>query len=173
MKPGKHYFMVRLDPPSSGDSFQATSAIKDGSPTKKTSEYDFESAKSFMTDSSNAKGREAAYYSHATIAPYRSEDIPVHVKTYGSLSTELVFKKNISVFKDWKENTGKILDSCCEHDFANWKIPNMPKFKGPDSAEELGYIKDMLRKNIEELEMIHLYYASESTFPFATSFNIY
>ena len=72
---------------------------------------------------------EPKYYSHVTIAPFRSEEIPVNIKTYGSVTTEHVFKKNNSVFRDWKENTDKILNACAEHDFTYWKIPKMPKFK--------------------------------------------
>ena len=74
------------------------------------------------------------------------------------------------MFKDWKENTDKILSSCCEHDFANWKIPNMPKFKA--EPEELEMVKDLISKHIDILKIIHISYASENTFPYAAAFNI-
>lgn len=123
-----------------------------------------------MSDSSNGKLQDVAYFSHATIAPYRSEDIPVHVKTYGTLSTEIVFKKNKSVFKDWKDNTDKILGACLDHDTANWKIPKMPKFK--TDLEELDLVKDIIKTNIELLKIIHIYYASENAFPYASNLAI-
>ena len=109
------------------------------------------------------------WYSHSTIAPFRSEEIPLNPKTYGTLTTEIVFKKNKSVFKDWKENTDKILKACAEHDFECWKIPNMPKFRDDD---ELKRVKDIIAKNIEILKIIHIYYASENNFPYAGALSI-
>ncbi len=38
------------------------------------------------------------------MAPYRDEDIPINVKAYGTKRIVYVFKKNNSVFRDWKED---------------------------------------------------------------------
>ena len=65
---------------------------------------------------------EPEYFSHAIISPYRTEDIPIAEKTYSTLSSEVTFKKNQSVFKDWKEDTDTKLKGCCDHDFELWKL---------------------------------------------------
>ena len=44
---------------------------------------------------------ETQFFSHSTVAPFRTENIPIFVKTFGSKTNEIVFKKNNSVFKNW------------------------------------------------------------------------
>jgi NLR family CARD domain-containing protein 3 len=38
-----------------------------------------------------------------------------------------VFKKDTSVFKDWKEDTAEIMTKCSEHDQQHWKVPRFVK----------------------------------------------
>jgi hypothetical protein len=38
-----------------------------------------------------------------------------------------MFKKDASVFKDWKEDTVYSLKRCFEHDMKYWKVPRFVK----------------------------------------------
>jgi len=88
----------------------------------------------------------------------------------GTVTTVDVFKKNKSVFKDWKENTEKTLAACVEHDMKLWKIPNMPRFiKEP---EEYADVVKLMEQYIEVLMIVHIYYASEGAFPHASTPNM-
>jgi len=172
MKPGKHYFTVRLDPPN--ESSHGRPSIR-STPKRIEGAEEITSSKSFLSSSHHSMQTLVEYYSHSTIAPFRSEDIPVHVKTYGTLTKEVSFKKNKSVFKDWKENTGSILNACCEHDFKNWKVRNIPRFKPGTEAggpEEYAKVEELIQKNFEALKIIHITLASENSFPYASTFNI-
>ena len=83
--------------------------IKSKSTPKRLPGEGFESRSRSFASSTYSAASEVDWFSHKTIAPYRSEELPVNPKTYGTLTQEVVFKKNKSVFKDWKENTEKIL----------------------------------------------------------------
>lgn len=48
---------------------------------------------------------QSQYYVHSHTAPFRTDDIPVKVKEYGTIKIENIFSKAKSVFKDWKEDT--------------------------------------------------------------------
>ena len=52
---------------------------------------------------------EEEYYSYALIAPYREEDIPIQVKASKTKIVERKFKKEMSVFKDWREDSPYLL----------------------------------------------------------------
>ena len=43
------------------------------------------------------------------------------------MSLEKRFKKEGSVFRDWKEDTSITLSQAMEHDFSLWKIPRFVK----------------------------------------------
>ena len=101
------------------------------------------------------------------IAPYRTEDIPIAEKTYSTLSSEVTFKKNQSVFKDWKEDTDTKLKGCCDHDFELWKCNKGDQYGKGFDQQDLDKLTTMIRdKYIEPLKIIHLYYASRSNFPY-------
>jgi hypothetical protein len=97
------------------------------------------------------------------ITHYRTEEIPIIEKTYSSLSTEIVFKKNQSVFKDWKEDTDTKLKAVVEHDFALYKLTKFVK-----DEQDREKVENLIKKNLETLKIIHLYYASRSSFPYIT-----
>jgi hypothetical protein len=64
----------------------------------------------FIQDGSNSEASvdfdiQSQYYVHCHTAPFRTDDIPVKVKEYGTIKVENVFTKAKSVFKDWKEDT--------------------------------------------------------------------
>ena len=44
------------------------------------------------------------------MAPFRDEDIPINVKTFGTKKFIYVFQKNNSVFRDWREDNPERLD---------------------------------------------------------------
>lgn len=63
----------------------------------------------FIYDGSNSEASvdfdlQSQYYVHSHTAPFRTDDIPVKVKEYGTIKVENVFSKAKSVFKDWKED---------------------------------------------------------------------
>lgn len=108
MKPGKHYYIVRLDPKGARPS--ALTVRKSDTPSQTESEdldgassgYGKEDDKSIdLSD----EPQDVQYFSHTMMAPYRIEEIPTVVKQYGSKSGEVGFKKMNSVFKEWKEST--------------------------------------------------------------------
>ena len=73
------------------------------------------------------------------------------------------------MFKDWKENTEKTLAASVEHDMKLWKIPNMPRFiKEPEEYEQ---VVKLMEQYIEVLMIVHIYYASEGSFPYASHYN--
>ena len=84
---------------------------------------------SFNSDESKAdfNSGEVQYFTHTLIAPYRSEEIPTVVKTYGSIKKVAEFKKQNSVFKDWKENNPIRLGLSSVHDFGFWKLDKFVK----------------------------------------------
>ena len=61
--------------------------------------------------------KEPEYFIHSTIAPPRCEKIPQFVKQNKSSIVTRIFKKNQSVFRDWREDDDKKLETCVEHDF--------------------------------------------------------
>ena len=107
-----------IDVPIEGD--EQKTKINEGSKSK-----EMEIDAPFSDDKSDSLAMsqfEPEYFSHAIISPYRTEDIPIAEKTYSTLSSEVTFKKNQSVFKDWKEDTDTKLKGCCDHDFELWKL---------------------------------------------------
>ena len=100
------------------------------------------------------------YFTHATLAPVRLVDIPIHVKKYSTNVIEKKFEKSSSVFRDWREDTSERLSQSAEHDFQYWK---MDKFiKQLDTQEQVSAI---ITRHIGMLKSIHTYYASKSNYP--------
>jgi len=50
------------------------------------------------------------------------------------------FKKETSVFKDWKEDTNLKIKQCKDHDFKFWKTPRF--VKDPDELEKCTQLID-------------------------------
>ena len=109
MKPGKHSYIIRYDPPI----LRKVKLDKFKSKSEESIDLDYQ----------------PEYYVHSHTAPFRTDDIPVKVKEYGTIKVENIFSKAKSVFKDWKEDTPERLAQCAEHDFALWKLEKF--VKGP------------------------------------------
>lgn len=71
-----------------------------------------------------------------------------------------VFKKEHSVFRDWKEDTNSTLDQCFEYDRAHWKLSRFIK-----DAGEQEKVEKVLRKHYKKLKRIFISEASRSRFP--------
>jgi hypothetical protein len=106
---------------------------------------------------------EGEHFSHALIAPYREEDIPIQVKTSKTKIVERKFKKEMSVFKDWREDSPYILQKSAEIDKREWKAPRF--IKDPDEIEKCW---DVIWKYFAKLKDIFITMASRSNFPSVT-----
>ena len=71
-----------------------------------------------------------------------------------------VFKKETSVFKDWKEDTPQILSKAMEHDEKEWKA--MRFIKDPVEVEAC---KRVIQQNFQKLKDVFITLASRSNFP--------
>ena len=181
--------MIRLDPHSDCSNFansqlnkqsgRSSTPLRTGTPNtvgsgfqKLISNLDEDTSQTLVSNDIvlSKPQAEVEYFSHQTIAPFRSDEIPINVKQMGNLTKENTFKKPKSVFKDWKQNTTKTLASCAEHDLKHWKIPNMPMFKS--NPEEYDQVKQLIEQYIEHLMIVHIHYASEGNFPYAAAFNV-
>lgn len=71
-----------------------------------------------------------------------------------------VFKKDHSVFKDWKEDTHATLEKCFEYDQAHWKLSRFIK-----DAGEQEKVEKVLWKNYKKLKRIFISLSCRSRFP--------
>ena len=65
------------------------------------------------------------FFSHKLVSAKREEQPPVIVKTLKTTLVERSFKKELSVFKDWREDQDDTALTCIEHDLQLW---NAEKF---------------------------------------------
>ena len=72
-----------------------------------------------------------------------------------------MFKKETSVFKDWKEDTPQLLEKCKEHDKALWKTPRFVK----DPAEQ-ERCWEVVSDNFQRLKDLFLTLACRSIYPY-------
>lgn len=140
MKPGKNAYLVRKDPKS---------IIKVGYGNNET------------TDDDQELHCEPEYFSHLTQTPFRTEEIPAFVKQGKSHQKVRTFKKQNSVFKDWKEDDDKRIDAAFEHDTSHWKVPRF--VKDPDEQKHVLFL---IKKHFVTLKSIYIYYCSKSNFPY-------
>lgn len=71
------------------------------------------------------------------------------------------FEKEISVFKDWKEDNEKIYKQCIEHDQMYWKLHKFIK-----DLRELENVKEFLIEKMDIIREIHVNLQGEShSFP--------
>jgi len=55
-------------------------------------------------------------YFHKLIAPVREEDLPIEIKTSKVKLVQRKFKKEHSVFREWREDTDISLKNACDRD---------------------------------------------------------
>ena len=109
------------------------------------------------------KTAEDEIYAHTLLAPYREEDIPIQVKQSKTKTIERKFKKDASVFKEWKEDTPYILQKSAELDKREWKAPRF--IKDPEEVEKCW---EVIWKYFAKLKDIFITMASRSNFPSVT-----
>ena len=71
------------------------------------------------------------------------------------------FKKEHSVFKDWKEDTPEQIADCIEHDIKMWHVSRFIK----DDEERLA-VENVIRRFAEMLKNAFIQGASRGTFPY-------
>eukprot|EP00349_Pseudokeronopsis_sp_Brazil_P006027 CAMPEP_0202967230 /NCGR_PEP_ID=MMETSP1396-20130829/12024_1 /ASSEMBLY_ACC=CAM_ASM_000872 /TAXON_ID= /ORGANISM="Pseudokeronopsis sp., Strain Brazil" /LENGTH=291 /DNA_ID=CAMNT_0049692037 /DNA_START=293 /DNA_END=1165 /DNA_ORIENTATION=+ len=103
---------------------------------------------------------EGKMFVHNFITPVREEDIPIVVKKTKMKVTERVFKKDASVFKDWKEDTPFLLEKCMQHDKQCWKVPRF--IKDPSEQDK---VWDILVQNFKKLKDLFLTLSCRSIYP--------
>jgi len=90
------------------------------------------------------------YFPHKIIVKNRDEEIPIHVKISNRKHIVRVFKKEHSVFKDWKEDTEDSIITAIEHDFKFWKCSRFVK------EHELKEVEELTLKYGKELKNIFI-----------------
>jgi hypothetical protein len=100
------------------------------------------------------------------VAPFRTEEIPIIIKEYGSKQNTISFKKNNSIFKNWVDlDTIKKIEMSTEHDFEIWKLEKFCKDEYDQQKT-----KELIMKHFDMLKTLHLYFASRSSFPYITNY---
>ena len=97
---------------------------------------------------------------HRCIIQAREETIPPYVKEGKSHVQQRVFKKETSVFRDWREDRGHMYDSCFKADTSHWKVHRLIK-----NVEDYTACEELLRANFARLKKIFIVQASKSGFP--------
>jgi hypothetical protein len=107
------------------------------------------------------KSPDKSYSIHRLMVPVRTEEIPIVVRP--SKNKEVVerkFRKETSVFREWKEDTPLTFEKLSELDRKQWKAPRFIKDEDEEQA-----CWDVIVKYMPILKEIHIYLASNSTFP--------
>ena len=95
--------------------------------------------------------RDAAFRFHyrRLIVGTREEPIPNYAKQLKANNYSHTFRKELSIWRDWQEDTPKILQQCRDHDFKYWKLK---RFCG---TYELGAsITELIKNNYVQLKDI-------------------
>ena len=74
---------------------------------------------------------------------------------------ERVFKKETSVFREWKEDTPHVLNKAMELDQKEWKAARF--IKDPAEVESCWRV---IKQNFSKLKDVFITMASKSSFPF-------
>jgi hypothetical protein len=82
------------------------------------------------------------------------------VKAAKSHIQQRVFKKETSVFREWREDTESMFSSCFASDTSHWKVQRL--IKNPD---DFLACEALLRKHFARLKKIFIVQASKSGFP--------
>jgi hypothetical protein len=94
------------------------------------------------------------------VVPPRAEEVPPYPKPLRSKQVARVFRKEHSVFKDWKEDTQETLDKCFKYDQAHWKLPRFIK-----DEKDLANVEKTIKRHYKKLKRIFIGEASHSGFP--------
>lgn len=97
---------------------------------------------------------------HRCIIQAREETIPPFVKEGKSHIAQRTFKKETSVFKDWRDDREHTFDTCFKYDVAHWKVHRLIK-----NVEDYTACEEILRENFARLKKIFIVQASRSGFP--------
>ena len=94
------------------------------------------------------------------IIPLREEDVPIHEKVNRFKVQQRVFKKENSVFKEWKEDTQNMVDTMYQDDIKWWKIGRFIK----DEDDRLR-VEKLIWKNFAKIKKIFTSLISQSSYP--------
>eukprot|EP00347_Sterkiella_histriomuscorum_P002614 403367462 len=94
------------------------------------------------------------------ISPLREEEIPIFIKGSKIKVQQRVFKKDNSVFKDWKEDTPQTINQMLDDDMKYWKCHRFIKEENDKIACE-----KIIRQNAVLLKKIFMTEVCNSGFP--------
>lgn len=97
---------------------------------------------------------------HRCLIPVREEEVPSFFKTGKSKINQRVFRKEYSVFRDWREDNPNFLNLCFKSDSGLWKLHKF--IKDPVDLEKT---IELLKENFVRIKKIFLSEASKSGFP--------
>ncbi len=100
------------------------------------------------------------FFIHRIVVRQREEEIPVFTKKLRMKSTQRRFDKQMSIFKDWQEDTVDIYHQLIEHDSKLWKVERFVK----DPAD-IPKIIDVLKKYAGPLKNAYVQAISRSAYP--------
>jgi len=99
-------------------------------------------------------------YINKCIVPLREEEIPIFEKIGRTKVQQRVFRKEFSVFKEWKEDTPSLNTQMVEDDFRYWKGSRFIK----DEADK-DRVEKLMAKNFVKIKRIFTSFISQSSFP--------
>lgn len=99
-------------------------------------------------------------YINKCIIPLREEEIPIFEKIGKTNIKQRVFRKEFSVFKDWREDTPSMNTQMVQDDFRYWKGSRFIK----DEADK-DRVEKLMAKNFVKLKRIFTSFISQSSFP--------
>jgi len=100
------------------------------------------------------------YSMHRCLVPAREEEIAPFAKEPRSKENVRVFKKEHSVFAQWREDTPIILSNCFKADTEKWKLSRFIK-----DPKDLENVERVLWDNFVKIKRIFLAKAARSNFP--------
>ncbi|TNV87178.1 hypothetical protein FGO68_gene2179 [Halteria grandinella] len=107
------------------------------------------------------KTPDGQYSIHKILAHVRTEDIPIVIRPNRKKETfERKFRKETSVFRDWKEDTQEMLDKISGIEMWQWKAPRFIKDK-----DEVQFCWDVIVKHMPKLKDIFTHLACNSSYP--------
>lgn len=106
---------------------------------------------------------EEEHFAHKLLSPFREEDIPILTKASKFKSVERKFKKENSVFRDWREDANWVIAKCCELDSKEWKASRF--IKDPAEVDKCWKV---IEKNFVKLKDMFITLACKSNFPTVT-----
>lgn len=92
--------------------------------------------------------------------PKRVDPIPPFAKKIRTVVKKRIFKRDTSIFKDWRSDNDMLYEDIATHDFEYWKVA-----KVCTNEEDFEEVKIVIRAYMHKLKNIFVSMASQSRFP--------